>query len=180
MIVLLGVFAVLLVATVAVAAVLLVRNGDGEKSGGARSGDVASPSAGGEETDSEEPEPDDLVSTLDLDEGDCFQLPAEEELIEGVEGVDCAEPHEAEVYAERDIEAKSFPGDEAADVLATDFCEKRFETFVGLTYADSVLDFYYFYPSTKTWTRCPLTFTWLSKRPRNSTTPWRSRRPRSP
>lgn len=64
---------------------------------------------------------------------------------------DCAEPHNAEIYAETTVEGDVFPGDEAIWAQADEFCVAEFATFVGLDYESSELEYNYFYPGEDNW-----------------------------
>jgi hypothetical protein len=88
----------------------------------------------------------------DLEVGDCLadQYEGEEEIFT-VQTVPCSEPHGAEIYAAVTLPEGDFPGDEALSAQAVDACVAEFEDFVGLSYAESVLEFSYLYPSEKSW-----------------------------
>lgn len=95
----------------------------------------------------------------DLSIGDCLNDPVEampDEVVEvdSVESVDCAEPHEAEVYALADLPgdaAADFPGDDAVAQQADEICFGRFEDYVGAPYEESSLDYSYYLPTAQSW-----------------------------
>jgi Septum formation/Protein of unknown function (DUF2510) len=88
----------------------------------------------------------------DLEVGDCLANQNESEaVIVGVDTVPCSEPHGAEVYAVVTLPEGDFPGDEAIVTQTEDVCVAQFEDFVGLPYAESVLEFSYLYPSEESW-----------------------------
>lgn len=158
LIVLLSLLALLMVAILVAAAGLLVRNSSGESSSGdARVGEVASPSGQSEDDedddDSSYDEPGEGEKYVgDLEVGDCYQEPsADDDFVYNLAVVPCSEPHDAEVYSEFDIESATFPGDDETERIAFEGCEKRFDAFVGMAYADSVLDYYFFSPTPGTW-----------------------------
>jgi Septum formation len=95
------------------------------------------------------PEPMDAFA---IAEGDCINLP-DEELIETVDSVPCSSPHDAEAYALFDMAEGSatFPGVDSVDVTATDGCIERFLSFVGIPYAYSELDVFFFHPTEESW-----------------------------
>jgi len=98
----------------------------------------------------------DRSNVFDLAVGTCFDaadaaLGATE--VAQVPIVDCAEPHDNEVYAAFDMTATEFPGFETAEQLAFNECVARFDTFVGVTWEDSELDFTYLYPTDNSWSR---------------------------
>lgn len=157
LIVLLSLLALLMVAILVAAAGLLVRNSSGESSSGdARVGEVASPSGQSEDDDDDDSsydEPGEGEKYVgDLEVGDCYQEPsADDDFVYNLAVVPCSEPHDAEVYSEFDIESATFPGDDETERIAFEGCEKRFDAFVGMAYADSVLDYYFFSPTPGTW-----------------------------
>lgn len=73
--------------------------------------------------------------------------------IEELPTVDCEEPHDLEAYAAMDMQEDEFPGEEAAQAQADEFCWAEFENFVGMDYADSEIYFTYFYPEQDSWDR---------------------------
>jgi hypothetical protein len=95
------------------------------------------------------------LAVMDLQVGDCFDLPAGTESdieIDEVEAVPCADSHENEVYVVTNYTgSESYPGEGAIWDFADQFCLTAFETFVGMSYEDSLLDFGYFYPSREGW-----------------------------
>lgn len=91
------------------------------------------------------------LGVLAINVGDCFQLP-DAELVESVEGVPCAEPHDAQVYAEFDLPAGAFPGQTAVDEQGSRGCYDRWQASVGTIYEeDTVLDFTFFTPQEDGW-----------------------------
>ena len=61
--------------------------------------------------------PGDATIVLDLDAGDCFQMPDDiaEATISKVDTIDCTKPHEAEVFANGELDPgrdQPYPGDE--------------------------------------------------------------------
>jgi hypothetical protein len=96
-----------------------------------------------------EPEP---IDAFAIAEGDCISLP-DEDMVETVDSVPCASPHDAEAYALFDVAEGSapYPGVDAVDIAATDGCIERFLPFVGTPYAYSDLDVFYLHPTEETW-----------------------------
>jgi len=87
--------------------------------------------------------------------GDCFDLPSgtedDTEIME-VEAIPCGEAHQNEVYVVTNYGGSdSYPGEAAVWDYADQFCLSAFNTFVGMAYEDSTLDFGYFYPSPDGW-----------------------------
>ena len=89
--------------------------------------------------------------------GDCFDDSPEvldpSAEVENVPGVPCSEPHDNEVYAAFDVSFSTFPGDDSMFELATDACLKRFKSFVGKSYEESILDVFALYPTAQSWSR---------------------------
>jgi hypothetical protein len=95
------------------------------------------------------------LEVTELRAGDCFNIPAEvadEEEIQEVEAVPCADLHENEVFVVSNyVAADFFPGEAAIWDFADQFCLTAFETYVSAVYLDSALEFGYFYPSREGW-----------------------------
>ncbi|WP_340696775.1 septum formation family protein [Cellulosimicrobium funkei] len=87
--------------------------------------------------------------------GDCIVSSKldDADLVESVPVVPCSEPHDAEVYAETELPAGDYPGDEAVTTSAEEFCYGAFEPFVGLPYEESAHEYWYFTPRADGWTR---------------------------
>lgn len=95
------------------------------------------------------------VSSFELRPGDCFTISdVSSASVDEAEVVPCSQPHLFEAYAEYVFPGKSrepYPGETAIVEVANDFCFGEFETFVGLAWEDSVLDFVYLYPEPDGW-----------------------------
>ena len=89
--------------------------------------------------------------------GDCVQVSASATAeLDGddaptVPKVDCAVPHNGEVFATKTLPSGSYPGLAAVEQDAESFCLMRFDRFVGLAYDDSQLGFFYVYPQETGW-----------------------------
>jgi Septum formation/Protein of unknown function (DUF2510) len=107
----------------------------------------------GEEASQETAPPGaEVVNVFDLEVGDCLtEVQAIEEEILSVQTVPCSEPHREEIYAVVTLPEGDFPGDEAIVTQAEDVCLAEFEGFVGLSYAESVLEFNYAWPLEEGW-----------------------------
>ncbi|TNU72905.1 hypothetical protein FH969_14260 [Miniimonas arenae] len=91
-------------------------------------------------------------SAFSLEKGDCFNDPDDTTEVSDVPIVDCSEAHDNEVYAEYDIDGDDYPGTDAVQQEASDFCLKEFESFVGASYEDTTnLDVYMLYPTDGSW-----------------------------
>ena len=84
---------------------------------------------------------DTAVTALEV--GACFDDPGD--LSQGgvevgqVDTIDCAQPHDNEVYALADYEGgdDEFPGDDDIDDFAREACLDAYEPYVGIDYQDS-------------------------------------------
>ncbi len=91
--------------------------------------------------------------------GQCFEFGPEENveflrLDDQVRPVDCAQPHNGEVFGLGELPATSepFPGDEVVDQQVQDLCIDLFASYVGISPFDSVSgDFRYWFPSEAGW-----------------------------
>jgi hypothetical protein len=100
------------------------------------------------------------VSVLKIRVGDCFDHPALAGLDPGeesteetmtVEAIPCAEAHDFEAYHAFDLTDDDYPGEDAVAESATTTCLRQFKAFVGIAYPKSVLEPYYLFPSSRTW-----------------------------
>ncbi len=110
------------------------------------------------QTATPEPEPEaappgaEEVDVFDLKVGDCVaEIQASEETFISVQTVPCSEPHSAEIISTATLPEGDFPGDEALQAQAGEMCLIEFESFVGLSYEESVLDFSFLYPHEGSW-----------------------------
>jgi hypothetical protein len=91
-----------------------------------------------------------------LEVGDCFddwenlELDVVQE-VESVPVVDCADPHDNEMYLVEHLPQGPFPGDDAMEQMAVDSCLGAFDGFVGTPYADSRLDFGFLVSTSEMW-----------------------------
>lgn len=100
------------------------------------------PPAGPEDTD-----------VFDISLGDCMnEMDSTSDSISEVPKIDCAEPHDYEVYHVEDItESGAFPGEDEVISTADTMCEAAFEGFVGIPYLDSALYYTTMYPTAEGW-----------------------------
>ena len=91
------------------------------------------------------------VDVFALEVGDCLTDYRATEGVVSVPTVPCSEPHSEEIYAVVTLPEGDFPGDEAIVTQAEDVCVGEFEGFVGLPYAESVLEFNYAWPLEEGW-----------------------------
>ncbi|MDO5034890.1 MAG: septum formation family protein [Actinomycetaceae bacterium] len=98
------------------------------------------------------------VSTLDLEPGDCINLPDDTNVATGIElasvsQVSCSSEHEAQVYASVELDGEEMPSPEELQQRAIEFCEPAFEEFVGVPLARSSLDAFPLMPTKEGWER---------------------------
>jgi hypothetical protein len=96
-----------------------------------------------------------MVAFEDLEVGDCLpfvEYGDEQEIFE-LPVVSCDQPHTDEVYFVYDVEDGEFPGDAALSEATWDRCLAEFETFVGVDWEQSELDFYNYQPTKASWNR---------------------------
>lgn len=108
---------------------------------------------GGEVTASAE------ADIFSLKVGDCIDMDALEALYQGdsaeldaVPVVPCADAHTGEVFGETTLPEGDYPGEEAVSTAADDFCLPAFTDFVGLTYDESIYQYFPFTPTSEGWT----------------------------
>ncbi len=94
-------------------------------------------------------------NVFELAVGDCFDdgdmALGEIEEIGEVPLVECAEPHDNEVYAVVTVDGEVFPGEIAIQAQADEVCLDAFDPFVGLDYQSSALDFGWLVPTADSW-----------------------------
>ncbi|WP_449408593.1 septum formation family protein [Microbacterium maritypicum] len=112
---------------------------------------VAPPSTSPSDGGTTVPSDAETVAWSDLEVGQCMPYVEWEEDLYEVPVVPCDEPHTDEVYLTFDVEDGDFPGDDELNRIAEERCLSEFETFVGYSYAESELDFYWSVPTQRTW-----------------------------
>ncbi len=75
------------------------------------------------------------------------------DVVQTVATVDCAEPHDNEIFFEFSMTDASFPGREATVAAAGERCVAEFDGFVGLSYQQSDLDLFPITPTAESWTQ---------------------------
>lgn len=89
-------------------------------------------------------------SVFDLEVGQCINLPDGNE-VSTVDDVDCAEPHDAEVFALPTLPDGDFPGLTEVQSAGQEECLAAFEPYVGAPYETSALYFSFLNPTAETW-----------------------------
>ncbi|MDF2561987.1 MAG: hypothetical protein K0R99_3433 [Microbacterium sp.] len=115
--------------------------------------DDAASTEGG--TDPSSIEGAEMVPFAELEVGDCLPFVDYEDTgqIYELPVVPCEKPHTDEVYFIFEVDDEEFPGEEALSDAASDGCAAHFDTYVGIAYEDSVLDFYSYQPTETSWAR---------------------------
>ena len=84
--------------------------------------------------------------------GDCLDDDDVAAEVTAVPVVDCAEPHDSEVFARSLVSGTEFPGDVELEAQLTEFCQGEvFTEFVGVAYADSAYFTGGYYPTPASW-----------------------------
>ncbi|RMI12480.1 hypothetical protein EBM89_08565 [Cellulomonas triticagri] len=95
------------------------------------------------------------ATVFDIAVGDCLDMSGEnttstvETEVETLPTVPCDQPHDGEVYAEKELEGEKIPADLMTQV--EQFCYDEFEPFVGQAYETSRVEIYYLYPQEQSW-----------------------------
>lgn len=100
-----------------------------------------------------------LASVFTLALGDCLndghRIEAEDpdaaSEVQSMRKLDCAQPHQYEVYHVHRMDEVRRPDEAAMDLLAGTVCKSKFNSFVGRAYDDSVLDYYTLWPTAVGW-----------------------------
>jgi hypothetical protein len=102
--------------------------------------------------------PGEQIDAVDLESGQCFDYrdatDDEGVTVEALFRVDCALPHDNEVYAivtHAAARTEPYPGDDALVDFADDQCFAQFEPFVGKQYELSNLEIGHIRPSGESW-----------------------------
>ena len=121
--------------------------------------------------DADRAESGDLVSAEDSDAfsmrvGDCFDnssdmsqaQPGGGAVVEEMAAIPCSEPHDNELFAVFNLSDRlpylaleRFPGEEGIESFAGDGCFERFESFIGISYEESILLVRMLYPTAESW-----------------------------
>lgn len=97
------------------------------------------------------------ADVFSLEVGTCFDdtdaFYNEGEDVATVPVVDCAKPHDNEVYHLFDIEGSEFPGEKEIQGVADEGCLDAFEDYVGRDYPSSRFVITHLVPTRQSWTR---------------------------
>lgn len=83
-------------------------------------------------------------------EGQCLDIAIDASTVTTLDGFDCAQEHDAEVYHVATVTAETFDALAVAED-AEAMCREEFAAFIGLSYEESELDIYYLYPQADSW-----------------------------
>ena len=95
-------------------------------------------------------------SVFSLTVGDCFDdwegsLSGATQEVSDVPIVDCADPHDNEVYSISNMPDGPFPGDAGVQDWTISRCRGTFDAYVGSAYEESQLDFGALFPTAESW-----------------------------
>jgi hypothetical protein len=91
------------------------------------------------------------VPFSEIEVGMCVNDADITESVWGLPVVDCAEPHDSEVYAIFELPAGEYPGDDEVIRLSDEGCFAAFADYVGVPYDQSVLYFQFYWPDKRGW-----------------------------
>ena len=99
------------------------------------------------------------VSVFEVKQGDCLDDSTLDAIgtevsgeVEDVHAIPCDEAHTLEAYHVFDLDGDEFPGLVQVQELSEKGCIDAFQPFVGLSYDQSKLEFFYLYPQMLAWT----------------------------
>ena len=90
------------------------------------------------------------LSVFQIRVGDCFNA-GDDDTLETVDAVPCAEPHEFEAYAKFELPNGDFPGPQALKSHVEAGCVGPFAGYAGVAYESSSLYYFAIQPSAETW-----------------------------
>ena len=93
------------------------------------------------------------VTLFDLELGDCLNdadIPLRSDMTDAPR-VSCEDPHDAELFAILGVEGSAFPGESELVAQGQSRCARAFGDFVGIPFANSTLDFRFYYPTASSW-----------------------------
>lgn len=82
--------------------------------------------------------------------GECVDFDLSQEQVQSLEGFDCAQEHDAEVFYVGEVAGDDYDATRVQDELIT-ACLDAFSTYIGESYYDSSLDVYYTFPDGDGW-----------------------------
>ncbi|MCU1482034.1 MAG: hypothetical protein JWQ19_2820 [Subtercola sp.] len=127
---------------------------------------MSSPKSSAGSSGESSPQTQDVFS---LTVGDCIDGTSVGEVTD-VPTVDCATPHDLEVFYDFDLTGDTFPGDSVVSDAAKAGCQAQFDSFVKIAYADSALDFTEYTPTQESWSSGDRTVSCVVGDPNGKTT----------
>ena len=92
------------------------------------------------------------TSVFEMAIGDCFDDPSQFDEVSSLPTIDCAEPHDNEVFAMFDYTGSAvYPGVEVLQNAADNGCIASFEDYVGIDYFESEIYYSALWPSEGSW-----------------------------
>jgi hypothetical protein len=83
--------------------------------------------------------PDGETDVFSVKVGDCLNVTTDADEVSSIPIVDCAEPHDQEVFDRFEVDGDSYPGDAAIEDQRVAYCEgDAFTAFVGVSYDESI------------------------------------------
>jgi len=93
------------------------------------------------------------VTLFDLKLGDCLNdadIPLRSDMTDAPR-VSCDDPHDSELFAILGVEGSAFPGESELVAQGQSRCARALGDFVGIPFANSTLDFRFYYPTASSW-----------------------------
>ena len=93
------------------------------------------------------------VKLFDLKLGDCLNdadIPLRSDMTDAPR-VSCDDPHDSELFAILGVEGSAFPGESELVAQGQSRCARALGDFVGIPFANSTLDFRFYYPTASSW-----------------------------
>jgi hypothetical protein len=120
---------------------------------GACGGDDDDEGAGdaGDDTTETTPAEAEDETVFDLQVGDCLVGETAGEELSEVPTVDCAEPHDSEVFHIATIDAEELPPPAEMESITQEECIAEFQNFVGMAYEESALEVTTLEPTQESW-----------------------------
>ena len=95
--------------------------------------------------------PAEEADVFSIEVGDCTGQVEDSTEVTTIDIVPCTDPHDQEAYASVTVADGEFPGEEALETQAQTDCTTEFETFVGMAYDGSALEFTWLQPTEESW-----------------------------
>lgn len=83
--------------------------------------------------------------------GDCMNSADLFGMVETVPTIPCDEAHDSEAYAVTDMPEGDYPGEDAINTFADEFCYTEFAPFIGIPYEDSLIEYFPLTPLQDGW-----------------------------